>query len=156
VQKAAIETYIPGQTVRCPANQTIVLVGGCFDILHYGHIQFLEQARAQGEYLVVALEPDVCILRKNRHPMHTQHERATSLLAIRYVDHVLMLPHLDGYEDYLQLMRDVSPQVLAVTEGDPQMANQQRQAAEVDARLAVVNQLLDHLSSSKIHEHGLH
>jgi len=36
----------------------IVLVGGCFDLLHYGHVRFLEEAKKLGNHLVVALESD--------------------------------------------------------------------------------------------------
>ncbi|WP_425362028.1 adenylyltransferase/cytidyltransferase family protein [Candidatus Tisiphia endosymbiont of Mystacides longicornis] len=46
---------------KCSKNNQLVLVGGCFDLLHYGHIQFLRNAKAQGNYLIVALEPDETI-----------------------------------------------------------------------------------------------
>nr|WP_232049344.1 adenylyltransferase/cytidyltransferase family protein [Rickettsia asiatica] len=36
---------------NCPINSEIVLVGGCFDLLHYGHIEFLCKAKKQGKYL---------------------------------------------------------------------------------------------------------
>jgi len=37
-------------------SKKIVLVGGCFDLLHFGHISFLKRAKALGNYLVIALE----------------------------------------------------------------------------------------------------
>ncbi len=56
-QTAIIEKY-NGQEIATPGNQRVVLVGGCFDILHFGHIEFLKKAREAGDYLIVALEPD--------------------------------------------------------------------------------------------------
>ena len=55
-----------------------VLVGGCFDLIHYGHIVFLKEARKQGDYLIVALESDDNVKKykgENR-PVHKQSERA--------------------------------------------------------------------------------
>ena len=79
----------------------VVLVGGCFDILHIGHIRFLKAARKQGDSLVVALESDEFIrLQKRREPFHTQAERAEILAALRSVDTVILLPLLSTDEDY--------------------------------------------------------
>src|SRR5437016_5967120 len=97
--------YTPHTPIPLDYTKRIVLVGGCFDILHFGHIQFLKQAKQAGDVLVVALESDERILQdKNRAPTHTQHERAANLLALRSVDMVLMLPRLDGFNDYNALV----------------------------------------------------
>src|SRR6266403_2209747 len=65
--------YIPTQTILVPGDKKIVLVGGCFDIIHFGHIQFLQKAKEAGDYLIVALEPDERIINyKKRTPIHTQ------------------------------------------------------------------------------------
>ena len=128
-----------------------VLVGGCFDILHYGHVRFLELAKAQGAHLVVALESDAAILRgKKRHPIHAQEERAHILEALTCVDEVICLPLLSSYEDYLHVVQNVSPSVIATTSGDPQLENKRTQAAAVGARLEVVIPLIEGFSSSRI------
>lgn len=128
-----------------------VLVGGCFDILHYGHVRFLELAKAQGDFLVVALESDEAILRgKKRHPIHTQEERAHILEALACVDEVCRLPLLSTYQDYLGVVEMVAPAVIATTSGDPQLENKRAQADAVGARLEVVIPLLEGFSSSRI------
>ena len=47
-------------------NKKTVLVGGCFDVFHFGHLQFLNSAKEQGDYLIVILEPDEVIKSKNQ------------------------------------------------------------------------------------------
>ena len=63
----------------------IVLVGGCFDILHLGHVVFLEKAKKEGDVLVVLLESDekVRFLKGKGRPVHTQSERAEILSALK-------------------------------------------------------------------------
>src|SRR5258708_31534571 len=115
--------YVPSSSLSIPQNKKIVLVGGCFDIIHFGHIQFLEKEKHTGDYLIVALEPDERITSyKQRAPTHTQKERAYNLLALRYVDQVIMLPLLNGFDDYLELVRSIKPTIIGITSNDPQMA----------------------------------
>jgi FAD synthetase len=156
VEKMNCHTYIPTQNISLPKNKKLVLVGGCFDILHFGHIQFLENARHNGDYLIVALEPDERILHhKKRTPTHTQEERAYNLLALRAVDHIILLPLLSGFADYLELVKNINPHVIAVTSNDPQLGNKQKQADLLGAELVIVNDRIEHLSSSAIYKHHL-
>jgi glycerol-3-phosphate cytidylyltransferase len=67
---------------------TCVLVLGTFDLLHPGHVQFLEQAAVFGDELWVALNPDDFVRRYKRPPILTYEERATMLRALSVVDHV--------------------------------------------------------------------
>jgi cytidyltransferase-like protein len=125
-----------------------VLVGGCFDLLHYGHLKFLQAAKSSGDDLVVALESDDNIVKvKKINPIHKQHQRAEILAELMCVDKVLLLPPLNGYEDYRELVSSVNPKILAVTSGDIQLANKQKQAAEIGATVVIVNQLIEGLSS---------
>ncbi len=141
------------RTLCLPTNKKIVLVGGCFDILHFGHIQFLQKAGQTGDYLVVALEPDERILHyKKRIPVHTQYERAHNLLALRFVDHVICLPQLHGFKDYLELVQSIQPHIIAITNNDVQIANKQKQADMVDAQLVVVTDLIGNFSSSAVYQ----
>ncbi len=146
-----IENYQLGQKVNTPKKAKIVLVGGCFDVLHYGHMQFLEKAKLEGAYLIVALEPDESISRyKKRTPIHNQQQRAQNLAAIRYVDKVLLLPKLKGFKDYSQLVQDSHPNVIAITADDPQKQNKLKQANLVGADLKVVVDRIKGFSSTNI------
>ena len=156
IQKMNCHTYIPTKHISLPQNKKIVLVGGCFDILHFGHIQFLEKAKQAGDYVVVALEPDERIIHhKKRTPTHSQEERAHNLLALRSVDHIVLLPLLNGFDDYLELVKNINPHIIAVTSNDPQLANKEKQANLIGTELIIVNDRIEHLSSSAIYQHHI-
>ncbi|MEK7544193.1 MAG: adenylyltransferase/cytidyltransferase family protein [Patescibacteria group bacterium] len=117
-----------------------VLVGGCFDLLHYGHIQFLEEAKKMGDWLVVALESDENVRRMKgeSRPIHTQEQRKSMLEAISCVDEVIALPPIQGHQKYYNLVSRVHPQVIAVTQGDPKETNKREQAEKIGATLVVI------------------
>ncbi len=152
-EACVIESYEPQKISIRHTRKNVVLVGGCFDILHFGHIEFLKKAKAEGDILIVALEPDEKInLFKKRRPTHTQAERAQNLGALRFVDQVLLLPNLKGFEDYNQLVQDIKPDVIAVTADDPFIKQKQLQADGIGARLKVVVDRIKNFSSSNIHK----
>ena len=67
-----------------------VITYGTFDLLHYGHINLLRRAKAQGDYLIVALSTDEFNWReKQKKSYFTYEERKAMLEAIRYVDLVI-------------------------------------------------------------------
>src|SRR3989338_2239706 len=112
-----------------------VLVGGCFDLLHFGHIQFLASAKKLGDRLIVALESDENVRRMkgNTRPIHTQAQRRTMLEALEVVDEVISLPPLKTDADYAALVTSVDPTVIAITEGDPMETKKRAHAAIVGA-----------------------
>lgn len=149
-QNVVIKPY-HGKSMPMQLNQKVVLVGGCFDILHFGHLEFLKNAKAAGDYLVVALEPDESIINyKRRQPTHTQTERAEILAALRFVDCVILLPVLKGFVDYSQLVANLHPNLIAVTGDDPQLENKRKQAEAIGATVKIVVQRLNGLASSAI------
>lgn len=128
-----------------------VLVGGCFDLLHYGHLKFLQRAKKRGDFLIVILESDQFIKNKKRKPpVHHQNERAEILSAIKFVDLVILLPWLKIDRQYLQLVKEIIPKIIAVTEGDEQLDKKRHQAQAVGAKLAVVTSVIQKFSSSRI------
>lgn len=117
-----------------------VLVGGCFDLLHFGHISFLKQAKALGDYLVVALESDENARRMkgDNRPIHNQKQRKEMLEALSVVNEVLMLPPMKTNEEYDALVNRIKPAIIAVTEGDPILDKKKNQAEAVGAQLVVI------------------
>jgi D-glycero-beta-D-manno-heptose 1-phosphate adenylyltransferase len=74
------------------AGRKLVFSNGCFDILHRGHVQYLEFARAQGDALIVGLNSDASVLRAKGpgRPINTEMDRAVVLGALRSVDGVVI------------------------------------------------------------------
>ena len=70
------------------AGQTLVFTNGVFDILHVGHVRYLEAARALGDALVVAINSDASVreLKGAGRPLINEGERAEILAALRAVD----------------------------------------------------------------------
>lgn len=133
-----------------PKNKKIVLVGGCFDIFHYGHLTFLKKAREAGDYLIVALESDQAIKKKGQTLFHNQQQRAELLASLEMVDLVLLLPNWQSNKDYFNLVENVRPKLIAVSEDDPKYHLKKQQAALINARIKTVAPLLINFSSSKI------
>lgn len=132
-------------------NQKTVLIGGCFDLLHYGHLKFLEKAKEQGDFLIVVLESDDFIKKhKRNNPVHTQQERAEILANLSFVDLVVCLPFLKTNEEYFNMVKLISPDIIAVTEGDSQLENKKKQAAEVGAEVREVVTNIKNFSTRNI------
>jgi rfaE bifunctional protein nucleotidyltransferase chain/domain len=74
------------------AGRKLVFSNGCFDILHRGHVQYLDFARAQGDALVIGLNSDSSVLRIKGpgRPINTESDRAAVLAALRAVDGVVV------------------------------------------------------------------
>jgi D-beta-D-heptose 7-phosphate kinase/D-beta-D-heptose 1-phosphate adenosyltransferase len=77
---------------RRQKGERIGFTNGCFDLLHVGHIRYLQQARASADCLVVAINDDrsVRLLKGEKRPLIPQHERARILAALTYVDYVTL------------------------------------------------------------------
>src|SRR5262245_11418316 len=74
------------------AGRRIVLANGCFDLLHVGHVRYLEEARSLGDVLFVGINSDgaVARLKGPGRPVTPASERAELLAALRAVDHVVV------------------------------------------------------------------
>lgn len=114
-----------------------VLTGGCFDILHFGHIYFLKKAKNLGDYLIVALESDKNIkrLKGSSRPIHNQKQRHEMLESLNFVDEVIILKDRMEDGDYLELVKKVKPSIIAVTKGDPLMLKKESHAKSVNAQV---------------------
>jgi rfaE bifunctional protein nucleotidyltransferase chain/domain len=79
------------------AGKRVVLANGCFDILHVGHLRYLEGARALGDTLVVAVNSDRSVrsIKDPGRPILDENERVALLSALRCVDHVILFDDPD-------------------------------------------------------------
>ena len=91
------------------ARRTIALANGCFDVLHVGHVRYLESARAEADRLVVAVNGDESVraLKGPRRPILPAADRAELVGALRAVDYVVVFPELDVHA----LLRLLEPDV---------------------------------------------
>lgn len=135
-------------------HKTIVLAGGCFDLLHIGHMHFLEEAKKAGDILFVFLEHDVMIkkLKGANRPINTQEDRAKILAALSIVDYVVLLPDQTNNTFYDDLVIQLKPAIIAATQGDPNRHHKERQAKQIGATVIDVitpinNQSTTHLIS---------
>lgn len=87
-----------------------MFTNGCFDILHAGHVRYLSDAKALGDFLVVGLNSDNSIqrLKGPLRPVCNEHERLEVLSALRAVDYVIIFDE----DTPLQLIERVRPAVL--------------------------------------------
>ncbi len=88
---------------------TVVFTNGCFDILHYGHAQLLQEARAQGDFLVVGLNTDASVrrLKGPGRPLVPEEQRASMLALYPFVDLVVLFDEDTPLELVLALKPDV-------------------------------------------------
>jgi rfaE bifunctional protein nucleotidyltransferase chain/domain len=101
-------------------GKTIVFTNGCFDILHYGHLKYLEEAKACGDILVVGLNSDQSVkrLKGPSRPVNGQFERAYLLCGLKPVDYVVIFDQ----DTPLDLIKLIIPNVLV--KGGDWKANQ--------------------------------
>jgi D-beta-D-heptose 7-phosphate kinase/D-beta-D-heptose 1-phosphate adenosyltransferase len=81
---------------RRALGQRIAFTNGCFDVLHAGHIQYLQEAKDQADVLVVGLNSDagVCVLKGPGRPFHTENDRALVLAGLQVVDYVTVFDEM--------------------------------------------------------------
>ena len=92
-------------------GRKLVFTNGCFDLLHAGHVRYLQQARALGDALLVALNGDASVraLKGPTRPINSEDDRAEVLAALGCVDYVTLF----HTERVTELVRTIRPQVYA-------------------------------------------
>lgn len=133
-------------------KKSIVLAGGCFDILHIGHIKFLEKARKNGDYLFILLESDESVkkLKGDKRPINSQKDRAQILSALKFVDYVILLSGIKESKDYDSLVEKIHPDIIAVTKNDKALFHKQRQAKKINAKVVSVIERVEDKSTTRL------
>ena len=87
----------------------VVFTNGCFDVLHRGHIDYLEKSKKLGTKLVIGLNSDASVRRlKIGRPINTQEDRKFVLLSLRCVDEVIIF----DADTPLNLIQSLNPDIL--------------------------------------------
>lgn len=86
-------------------KKKIVLANGCFDILHVGHVRYLEEAKKLGDILIVAINSDESVrkIKGEKRPIVPGKERAEIISALKVVDFVIIFDELDVRKLLLEL-----------------------------------------------------
>ena len=90
-------------------NQKVVFTNGCFDILHLGHIDYLEKARSLGDKLIIGLNTDESVTRLKGpgRPVNDEEARARMLAALQFVDMVVYFSEDTPYNLIKSLLPDI-------------------------------------------------
>ena len=74
------------------SGKTVVATNGCFDILHVGHVRYLEKTKSFADYSIVLLNSDKSVrsIKGEGRPINNENDRAEILCALRFVDYVVM------------------------------------------------------------------
>ncbi len=91
-------------------DKKIVFTNGCFDLLHVGHVKYLQEARSKGDFLVVALNSDESVkkLKGPSRPIQNESDRSEILAALASVDATLIFPE----ETPENIIKAIRPDVL--------------------------------------------
>ena len=91
-------------------GKKVVFTNGCFDILHVGHVKYLEEAKSYGDVLILGLNADASVrrLKGESRPVNTEDDRAYILAALEAVDYVVKFEEDTPYE----LIKAVAPHIL--------------------------------------------
>ena len=86
------ETLIPWRKTQKTNQRRVILTNGCFDILHIGHVRYLQAARKAGDLLLVGVNADSSVreLKGPTRPVNRDQDRAELLAALRCVDATLI------------------------------------------------------------------
>jgi rfaE bifunctional protein nucleotidyltransferase chain/domain len=127
----------------------IVMANGCFDILHVGHVRYLEGARLLGDVLVVAINADEQVrqLKGEGRPFVPERERAEIIAALRPVDFVTIFPE----RTVEALLRAIRPDVHAKgTDYTEESVPERDVVRSYGGRVCIVGDPKDHSSTKMV------
>jgi rfaE bifunctional protein nucleotidyltransferase chain/domain len=137
-------------------NKSIVVVGGCFDILHEGHFKYLEESKRYGDILMLLLESDQNIKTKKgpKRPINNQAVRAENLSKLPFLDYIIALPEMTKDSDYDTLLSQINPKVISATKGDKEIIHKERSSKKLNAKLVLIEKWGDFSTSGILKTNG--
>jgi D-glycero-beta-D-manno-heptose 1-phosphate adenylyltransferase len=131
------------------SGEQIILANGAFDLLHVGHVRYLNAAKALGGKLVVAVNSDASVraLKGDGRPIIPEQERAEIVAALEAVDAVVIFPELD----VRAIIREIRPDIQAKgTDYTADSVPERDAVLECGGRVEIVGDPKDHSSSDII------
>ncbi len=124
-------------------DRRVVFANGCFDVLHAGHVRYLEGARKEGDILVVGVNSDATVrdLKGDGRPVLDENARARLVAALRAVDYVIIFsePTVES------VLHELRPDVHAKgTDYTPDTVPERATAKSLGIRVAIVGDPKDH------------
>ena len=131
------------------SGQKVVFANGCFDLLHTGHVRYLEAAKELGNLLIVGLNSDACVraLKGEGRPLQNEQDRAEIIASIQCVDYVLLFdePTVDG------ILKELRPDVHAKgTDYSEESVPERNTVLGYGGKVAIVGDPKDHSSRDLI------
>jgi rfaE bifunctional protein nucleotidyltransferase chain/domain len=142
------EIAAPLNAERC-AGKTVALANGLFDLLHVGHLRYLEGAAREADVLVVAINSDdsARALKGPNRPIVSERERAELVAGLRCVDYVVIFSE----PDVNSVLRTLRPDVHCKgTDYTADTVPEREMAHEVGARIAIVGDPKSHATRDTI------
>jgi cytidyltransferase-like protein len=131
----------------------LVVVTGVFDVLHIGHLRFLEAARALGDALIVGIESDERVRRWKgpRRPIQAEADRLALVGALRVVDETFLITgeRVDPAY-YVEILAPLRPRYLAVTADDPLLVAKREAMAAIHVEVPVVTPRIENYSTTRL------
>jgi rfaE bifunctional protein nucleotidyltransferase chain/domain len=124
-------------------GRTVALANGCFDLLHVGHVRYLQGARAEADVLVVGVNADASVrrLKGEGRPLVGESDRALLVAALGCVDHVVVFEE----DDVGALLLDLRPDVHCKgTDYTPDTVPERDVVRSYGGRVAIVGDPKDH------------
>jgi glycerol-3-phosphate cytidylyltransferase len=92
-------------------GKTVVFTNGCFDILHSGHVTYLEQAKALGDILILGLNSDKSVksIKGPERPINNETDRAIVIAALESIDYVVIFEE----DTPIELLKKIKPNIQA-------------------------------------------
>lgn len=131
------------------AGRKIVFANGCFDLIHAGHIRYLQHAKALGDVLILGVNSDACVaaLKGEGRPLQPESDRAEILASLDCVDYVLLFdaPTVDD------ILRELRPDVHAKGTDYTEASVPERETVRAyGGRVAIVGDPKDHSTQDLI------
>lgn len=133
------------------SKEKIILAGGCFDILHDGHLSFLKELKKSGA-VIILLESDENIKKRKgeNRPVNNQKNRAFILSTCSDVDFIIPLKGVTKNEEYDKLIVQIKPDVIGITNGDKFIDQRRQQCKKINAKLLIIKKFKSFSTSDLI------